>query len=157
MEQADRPPKAPDGAATAAGAAAPSLSFGDWMPAILWMAALFILSTSAFSAANTSKIIEPMLRGIFPSASLATIALMHSLIRKAAHFTNYAILFWLLIRGPLEKRPYTALACCVIYAFLDEGHQIFAVGRGPSLYDVALDSSGALFSRFLNAAVYDVG
>ena len=127
------------------------------MPAILWTAALFILSTSYFSAANTSKIIEPILRWIFPSASLATISLMHSLIRKAAHFTNYAILFWLLIRGPLEKRPYAALACCVAYAFLDEGHQIFAVGRGPSLYDVALDSSGALFGRFLNSAVYDVG
>src|ERR1700675_5003299 len=129
MEQADRPPKAPDGVATTAGAAAPSLSLGDWMPAILWMGALFILSTSYFSAANTSKIIEPILRWIFPSASLATISLMHGLIRKAAHFTNYAILFWLLIRGPLEKRSYAALACCVIYAFLDEGHQIFAVGR----------------------------
>jgi VanZ family protein len=157
MEQADRPPKTPEGVVTTAGAAAPSLSFGDWMPAILWMGALFILSTSYFSAANTSKIIEPILRWIFPSASIATISLMHGLIRKAAHFTNYAILFWLLIRGPLEKRPYAALACCVIYAFLDEGHQIFAVGRGPSLYDVALDSSGALFGRFLNSAVYDVG
>ena len=157
MEQADRPPKTPDGVATTAGAAAPSLSFNDWMPAILWMAALFILSTSYFSAANTSKVIQPILRCIFPSASLATISLMHGLIRKAAHFTNYAILFWLLVRGPLEKRPYAALACCVAYAFLDEGHQIFAVGRGPSLYDVALDSSGALFGRFLNSAVYDVG
>ena len=156
MEQADRSPQAQEGVATTAGATAPSSSLSDWMPAILWMGALFILSTSAFSAANTSKIIEPILRWLFPGASLATISLMHSLIRKAAHFANYAILFWLLIRGPHEKRPYTALACCVAYAFLDEGHQIFAVGRGPSLYDVALDSSGALFGRFLNSAVYDV-
>jgi VanZ family protein len=156
MEQADRSPKAPDGVTATTGTAAPALTLGDWTPAILWMAALFILSTTYFSAANTSKIIEPALRWILPSASLATIALMHGLIRKAAHFTNYAILFWLLIRGPLEKRPYAALACCVIYALLDEGHQIFAVGRGSSLYDVALDSSGALFGRFLNAAVYDV-
>jgi VanZ family protein len=157
MEQAEGSSKAPDGVAGAAGAAAhASTSLGDWIPAILWMAALFILSTTYFSASNTLKIIEPVLGFIFPSASMAALALMHGLIRKAAHFTNYAILFWLLIRGPLEKRPYAALVCCVIYAFLDEGHQIFAVGRGPSLYDVALDSSGALFSRFLNAAVYDV-
>lgn len=155
MEQADRSPKAPDGVENVNGATVPRLAFNGWIPAILWMAALFILSTGYFSAANTSKIIEPILRWTFPGASLATIALMHNLIRKAAHFTDYAILFWLLVRGPLEKRPYTALACCVIYAFLDEGHQIFAVGRGPSLYDVALDSSGALFSRFLNAAVYE--
>jgi VanZ family protein len=45
---------------------------------------------------------------------------------------------------------------CVGYAFLDEGHQIFAAGRTPSLYDVALDSSGALFSRFLHAAISEV-
>jgi VanZ family protein len=158
MEQAERSPKAPDGVVAKTGAASPSSPsmFGDWMPSVLWMAVLFVLSTTYFSAANTSKIIVPALHWAFPSASMATIALMHGLIRKAAHFTNYAILFWLLIRGPLAKRPYAALACCVVYAFLDEGHQIFAVGRGPSLYDVALDSSGALFSRFLNSAVYDV-
>ena len=40
---------------------------------------------------------------------------------------------------------------------LDEGHQIFVPGRTASLYDVAIDSSGALFSRFLNAAVAEIG
>jgi VanZ family protein len=154
MEQADRPPEAPPGIASKGVAAAQS-SVGEWLPAILWMSALFILSTTYFSAANTSKIIVPVLHWALPEASMATISLLHALIRKAAHFTNYAILFWLLMRGPLAKRPYAALACCMVYAFLDEGHQVFAVGRGPSLYDVALDSSGALFSRFLNAAVYD--
>ena len=156
MEQADRPPGAHDGGPIAVDQAAPRSSLGDWLPAILWMATLFVLSTTYFSAANTSKIIEPVLHWLLPGAPMATISLLHALIRKAAHFTNYAILFWLLIRGPLQGRPYAALLCCVIYAFLDEGHQIFAVGRGPSLYDVALDSSGALFSRFLNAAVYDL-
>lgn len=156
MEQAERPNKAPGAVASTPTAAARGLQFADWGPSILWMAALFILSTSLFSASNTSKIIEPLLQWIFPSASLATISLMHALIRKAAHFTNYSILFWLLIRGPLRGRPYAALACCVIYAFLDEGHQIFAPGRGASLYDVALDSSGALFGRFLNSAVSDI-
>jgi VanZ family protein len=37
----------------------------------------------------------------------------------------------------------------VLYAFSDEGHQLFVPGRTPSLYDVALDSSGALASRLL--------
>jgi VanZ family protein len=161
MEQVDRSLKTPNNGVSRTIApppgSAPPLALRDWLPAIVWMAVLFILSTTFFSAANTSMFIEPVLRWIFPSASMATITLMHSLIRKAAHFTNYAVLFWLLIRGPLKQRPYLALTCCVIYAFLDEGHQIFAVGRGASLYDVALDSSGALFSRFLNAAVYDAG
>jgi hypothetical protein len=62
------------------------------------------------SVSNTSRVIEPILRWIFPGASLATIAVMHNLIRKAAHFTDYAILFRLLFRGPLAKRPYTAFS-----------------------------------------------
>ncbi|MGH8337894.1 MAG: VanZ family protein, partial [Gammaproteobacteria bacterium] len=114
------------------------------MPALIWMGCLFLLSTTVFSAANTSKVIEPILRFIFPGASAATIAMEHGLVRKAAHFTNYGILFWLLIRGPMQGRPYAALGFCVFYALLDESHQIFVPGRTPSLYDVAIDSSGAL-------------
>jgi VanZ family protein len=123
---------------------------------IVWIIAIFIFSTTIFSAANTSRIITPILHFLFPTASAATIAMLHGLIRKCAHFTNYGILFWLLIRGPMRGRPYTALALCVCYAFLDESHQLFVAGRTPSLYDVALDSSGALFSRFLNSAVSEV-
>jgi len=126
------------------------------MPVLLWVSALFLLSTSIFSAANTSMIIVPILRWILPGASAATLSTLHVLIRKSAHFTNYGILFWLLIRGPMYGRPYAALAICVGYAFLDEGHQLFVPGRGPSLYDVALDSSGALFSRFLHSAIFDL-
>jgi VanZ family protein len=119
------------------------------------MAVVFVLSTSAFSAFNTAMIIEPILRWFLPMAEPATLAMIHLLVRKAAHFTNYGILFWLLIRGPMQGRPYAALAMCMCYALLDEGHQVFEQGRTPSLYDVALDSSGALFSRFLHAAVSD--
>jgi VanZ family protein len=125
----------------------------DWGPVVVWSIVLFMLSTSVFSAANTSRYIEPVIRWFLPSATAATIALIHGLIRKTAHFTNYAILFWLLIRGPMAGRPYLALGLCVAYAMLDEGHQVLVPGRTASLYDVALDSSGALFSRFLNAAV----
>jgi VanZ family protein len=132
-------------------------SMHKWLPAMIWMGCLFILSTEIFSAANTGRYIEPVLRLIFPAASAATIGTMHGMVRKAAHFTNYGILFWLLIRGPMAGRPYAALAFCVFYALLDEGHQIFVPGRTASLYDVAIDSSGALFSRFLNAAVAEIG
>ncbi|MGH7913683.1 MAG: VanZ family protein [Candidatus Binataceae bacterium] len=127
-----------------------------WMPVLAWAIVIFGLSTSYFSADNTSRIIDPILRLLMPWASAATIALAHGFVRKAAHFTNYAILFWLLASGPLRKRPYLAFGLCVLYAMLDEGHQIFVSDRGPSLYDVALDSTGALFSRFLHAAVIEI-
>lgn len=127
-----------------------------WTPVVAWAIIIFVFSTSYFSADNTSKFIDPILRFLMPGASAATIALAHGFVRKAAHFTNYAILFWLLVSGPLRERPYFAFGLCVLYALLDEGHQLFVPSRGPSLYDVALDSTGALFSRFLHAAVVEI-
>ena len=131
-------------------------SLTKWMPVVAWAIVIFVFSTSYFSADNTSKFIDPILRFLMPGASAATIALAHGFVRKAAHFTNYAILFWLLVSGPLRGRPYFAFGLCVFYALLDEGHQLFVPSRGPSLYDVALDSTGALFSRFLHAAVVEI-
>jgi len=131
-------------------------SLKKWMPVLMWAMLIFFLSTSYFSFENTSRFIDPILRLLIPGASTATIALAHGFVRKAAHFTNYAILFWLLISGPMRGRPYTAFALCVFYALLDEGHQIFVPDRTPSFYDVALDSTGALFSRFLHAAVIEI-
>jgi VanZ family protein len=128
----------------------------EWLPVAIWGVVIFTLSTSAFTAANTSRIIDPILRFLIPGISGPAVDVVHALIRKAAHFTEYCILFWLLIRGPMVGRPYQALMLCVIYALLDEGHQIFVPGRTASLYDVALDSTGALFSRFLNAAVQEL-
>jgi VanZ family protein len=123
-----------------------------WLPTIAWSITLFVLSTSLFSASNTSKFIVPILQFLLPGAPDPTIMILHGLIRKAAHFANYGILFWILIHGPMAGRPYAALMLCVCYAFFDEAHQILVPGRTPSLFDVALDSSGALFGRFLNEA-----
>ena len=134
----------------------PELSLGEWIPVILWGTLIFTLSTSAFSAASTSKVIDPILRLVIPGISAAAVDVCHMLVRKAAHFTEYGILFWLLVRGPMAQRPYLALMLCVVYALTDEGHQSFVPGRTASLYDVALDSSGALFSHFLTTAIAEL-
>ena len=129
---------------------------GEWIPVILWGALIFMLSTSTFSAANTGKIIDPILRWMIPGISAAAVDVCHMLARKTAHFTEYGILFWLLIRGPMAQRPYLALMLCVVYALTDEGHQVFVPGRTASLYDAALDSSGALFTHFLTTAITEI-
>ena len=111
----------------------------DWLPVVLWGVVIFMMSTSTFSALNTSRFIEPALGWLFPFVSKETITVLHALVRKSAHFTEYGVLFWLLLRGPMAGRPYMALTVCILYAFLDEGHQVFVDGRTPSFYDVALD------------------
>ena len=128
----------------------------SWLPVVLWGTVIFLLSTSTFSALNTSKIIDPIIRWLLPSLSAVGVGVLHGLVRKSAHFFEYGVLFWLLVRGPMAGRPYLALGVCVVYAALDESHQILVPGRTPSIYDVALDSTGALFSRFLNAAIAEL-
>lgn len=120
----------------------------NWVPVILWAAVIYTLSTSFFSAAETSTIIEPILRFLFPHAGPAAIDVMHEAIRKTAHFLVYGVLFWLLIRGPLKRRAVFALLLCALYAGFDELHQVYVPSRTASAMDVMLDFSGALFSCF---------
>ena len=76
---------------------------------------------------------------------------IHPYVRKAAHMTEYFILaitvafpfyvygvrgIWLLL---------IAGVICVSFAGLDEYHQGFVKGRGPSLKDVLIDSVGVGF------------
>jgi hypothetical protein len=121
-----------------------------WIPVIAWAVLISFASTSMFSAEQTGSVIEPALRWLLPGASVATIHALHYSVRKLAHFTEFGVLFLLLIRGPMRGRAILALSVCAAYALLDEGHQMFVPDRTASLYDVALDFSGALFTHFLH-------
>src|SRR5262252_7451396 len=63
-----------------------------YAPLVLWTLVVLGFSTGQASASETSIIIGPILRFLFPSASEDTIALYHGYIRKCAHFTEYSIL-----------------------------------------------------------------
>ncbi len=128
----------------------------EWLPVIIWGAVIFTLSTSAFSAINTARVIDPILLWLYPAMSGASVAFVHALVRKSGHFVEYGVLYCLLIRGPMAGRPYLALMLCAAYALCDEGHQIFVPGRTPSLYDVALDTTGAAFGGFLRLAILEI-
>jgi len=123
-----------------------------WLPPILWAACIWLFSTSFFTASQTASVIEPILRWLLPWSAPATIHFLHHIIRKSAHLSEYAVLFWLLARGPLRHSPATALVICALYAVLDETHQVFVPGRTPSPYDVGIDFSGALAGHLLRLA-----
>jgi VanZ family protein len=70
------------------------------------------------------------------------------LLRKLAHFTEYALLLALwfrALRTRLDPGPalLTALAIAVAYAASDELHQTFVDGRFGTPRDVAIDAAGA--------------
>lgn len=126
--------------------------FWRYAPLIGWMVVIFIGSTGELSTANSSRIIGPILLWLFPNISIETMAFVHGLIRKAAHFTEYAILALLAARAfvssshkTLRRRWFfAALLLVVIYSLADEYHQSFVPSRTGSIYDSFIDMAGGL-------------
>jgi len=121
-----------------------------WWPALLWAAVIFSMSTDTFSAAHTSRILEPLLRWLYPALSFEQFETTHFLVRKTAHFTEYfvfAVLLFRGIRGDRQGWRWTwgllALFAAAVYSCLDEIHQAFVASRTASPYDSLLDSVGA--------------
>jgi VanZ family protein len=116
------------------------------------MAFISWASTSEFSGQNTSRIIRPLVLWLFPGTSEEKIYAIHYVVRKIAHFTEYAILGFLAARafstssGELLRRRWfiLALLLIVLYALLDEYHQSFEPSRRASIYDSMIDSAGGL-------------
>ncbi|MEP6920370.1 MAG: VanZ family protein [bacterium] len=125
-----------------------------YLPLIFWMAFIFYASTNEFSASNTSRIIRPLLLWLYPNISEERIALAHFFTRKAAHFTEYAVLGLLAARAfsrsshRLIRRYWVQFAALliVVYGLSDEYHQTFVPSRTGSIYDSAVDTAGGLFA-----------
>lgn len=98
-----------------------------WLPVGAWMALIFVLSA------------QPQFPGPpFP------------LFNIAAHFVEYTVLAWLLLRAVYQSgrvdvanAVFWSLAIVVVYAASDELHQSFVPGRNADLWDIAWDLSGA--------------
>lgn len=126
-----------------------------WWPAIVWAIAISGFSTGAFTSENTSRFIIPVLRFLLPHASADTLAFLHHIIRKCAHFTEYFIFSLLILRGFRAAEKGTRLRWALLtvlivagYASLDEFHQSFVPGRTPAVTDVLIDTIGGAAAQF---------
>ena len=126
--------------------------FWRYGPLALWIFFISFASTSEFSAGNTSAILRPLLLWLFPNISESRLVAIHFLTRKAAHFTEYAVLAFLARRAFITSSHaflqrywfQLGLLLVVIYGLLDEFHQSFVPSRTASIYDSALDIVGGL-------------
>jgi len=144
-------------------------SLTRWIPVTVWATGISWFSTSAFSAQSTNSYIDPVLRYLFGELSFETFRFAHTIIRKSAHFIEYAVLAILLCRALAEPgtRPpariiVRAIVYCAVYACLDELHQVFVPKRTGSPYDSMLDTVGAsigalLFRAWRRSARADAG
>ena len=83
----------------------------------------------------------------------------HTLLRKAAHFSEFALLGLLycgrhrLVKG---DTPFHLMGFGLAVACIDETIQIFTPGRASSLIDVWIDTSGFALGLFVIVTVYAI-
>lgn len=128
-------------------------------PLLAWLLFIFFASTDSFSAENSSRYFRPLLRWIMGEVAEARIAFWHGMMRKAAHFSEYALLALLAGRSFATSSKnwlrrnwfWWATLLVVGYALLDEYHQSFVPTRTASVYDSMIDTAGGVTLLLLYA------
>ena len=111
--------------------------------------------SSDLSASLTVRLLQwfhPGYAGLAEAEKSALLEAWHTVVRKAAHFSEYVLLgacltafFHALHRAkPRWLKGLVALLICALYACTDEVHQMFVDSRGPAFTDVLIDTAGAL-------------
>lgn len=132
-----------------------------FVPMVIMMIVIFLFSamqgeesgeTSGKILTEVVKIVESIQKH---ELSPATIESIHWLIRKFAHFTEYAAFGWCTIYA-LTGLVRNKWAACIfseafvfLYAVSDELHQYLVPGRYMSAGDVGIDSMGALLGIWI--------
>ncbi len=123
-------------------------------PIFFWLGVIFLLSSSVGASAESSRFVGPIVKFFFPNIDTPTLAIVHGLVRKTAHVTEYAILAALATRAVFSLKsgwarrywPLFPILLVVITAAADEYNQSFNALRTGSPWDVVLDISGGLMA-----------
>lgn len=125
-----------------------------WLPVLVWMGVIFLMSTSLGAGDNTSRILGPLLKFFLPDVSAETIAALRIVVRKFAHVVEYAILaslVWRALAKPARSVPiwvngfaWKTILVCALYAASDEFHQTFVESRVGTPGDVMIDMIGTI-------------
>jgi VanZ family protein len=133
-----------------------------WTAVAAWMGVVLTASGESFSASHTLTWVSWSAQIVWGEVARPDLDMMNLIVRKLAHFVEYAILGWLSFRAARLTRPTwpaaawavvalsTALACAVV----DETHQSFEPTRTSSPRDVALDTFGGTSAAVLAVAMH---
>lgn len=107
------------------------------------------------SGERTSALLR-LLLALFGSIPIEVLGVLHFLLRKLAHLTEYGILAWLLYRARGQthtiwnpKWAKFALAGVLLVATIDELHQHFVPTRVGSPLDVVIDVAGGVLALLI--------
>lgn len=128
--------------------------------ALVLAALTFIFSNSlrtADASENQSGFVTALVNGILTALGLP--ALTEHVIRKLAHFTEFALLGFLLNNCVRTYTPHWVrslplpLLLGLLAAHLDETLQLFSEGRSSSVVDVWIDFGGVCTGTLCSAAL----
>lgn len=135
-----------------------------WWAVAIMMIVIFIFGTDLFSSENTRPIIRWILQWFLGErAGAQAVGGGEGLLRKSAHFLEYALLAYLwfrALRGDHQHRwkwSWFAIAflATALWATVDELQQGYiSRHRTGSVWDVVLDSSGGLTALMLVFVAY---
>ena len=124
------------------------------VPVLFVMALIFSFSAqtqteSSQTSGHLEKIVMVVLDRYFHGQitdQQAIIDQVSHIVRKLAHFTEFAALgFFLMLHLPDRNKGWLWSGIAgICYAISDEVHQIFVPGRGPGVIDVCIDGLGVL-------------
>lgn len=135
-----------------------------WVPVFLGLATIAGESTRTMGSTTTSHWLLHLINLFHPQAATHAIDLLNVVLRKCGHFLGYGLLgiicaraWFSVLRRKLtvrwfDTRMYAALCgigSVLIIASADEIHQIYLPGRGASVHDVLLDTSGAILMNLI--------
>lgn len=119
----------------------------SWILLIVWMTFIFYMSNMPGEVSTEqSDIIVELIEKLGLNINGEVISF---LVRKAAHITEYMILFFLIYRVVriyinISKSKIVSIAVLFIYAAADEIHQRFVPGREGCIRDVFIDCIGGI-------------
>lgn len=123
-----------------------------WGIVIAFMIGIFIFSNQPAEISDgNSRFVILVLKHIGVDLDSFLGNLANFIVRKAAHFTEYLILYILLYEAfkedfDMRKSLVSSLIVLVLYACSDEVHQLFVPGRTGRIRDVLIDTSGAVIA-----------
>lgn len=125
-----------------------------WALMIFWMLFIFFMSHQPGDVSSKQSDFVVTLFNMLglDLSSLGDLATF--IIRKAAHFTEYMILYFLaynVLRFYVKNKMIYVYSLIIVfgYASSDEFHQLFVAGRSGQFKDVLIDTSGGTFGMIL--------
>jgi VanZ family protein len=108
-----------------------------WLPVLLWASLIFYLSSIPGLSSGLPVYYDVFLRKLAHAGIFGVLNLLIFRALKFGHNYNF------------KKALIWSLILAVLYAFSDEAHQYFVPEREATLFDVGVDSLGAIFSGLL--------